>query len=102
MNMKIVRQSFVGIGAALAVLGLYFGALALVSDWDFALEQFLNYRHFIIVLAAGFGIQVGMFVHQKKLVQGERNQVALPVTAGKLGINQLKHSVAEAGIDVAG
>jgi len=68
--------------ASLALLGLYFGALTLVSGWDFTLEQFLTYRYFIIALAAGFGIQVGLFVHLKALAQGARGQGAVLATSG--------------------
>lgn len=71
-----------GIGAALALLGVYFGLLALVSGWDFTLEQFLAYRYFIVALAAGFGIQVSLFLHLKALVQGARKQGVVLATSG--------------------
>lgn len=71
-----------GWSAALALLGLYFGVLTLVSGWSFTLEQFLTYRYFVIALAAGFGIQVGLFVHLKALVQGARNQGVVLATSG--------------------
>ena len=76
------KATLAGIGAALALLGLYFGLLALVSGWDFTLEQFLAYRYFIVALAAGFGIQVGLFVHLKALVQGARKQGVVLATSG--------------------
>lgn len=69
-------------GASLALLGVYFGVLTLVSGWDFTLEQFLSYRYFIVALAAGFGIQVGLFLHLKALVQGARNQGVVLATSG--------------------
>jgi P-type Cu+ transporter len=71
-----------GIGAALTLLGAYFGLLALVSGWDFTLDQFLSYRYFIIALAASFGIQVGLFVYLKVLVQGARKQGVVLAASG--------------------
>ena len=82
MNANIGKVMLAGIGAALALLGLYFGVLTLVSGWDFTLEQFLTYRYFVLALAAGFGIQVGLFVHLKALVQGARNQGVVLATSG--------------------
>jgi len=71
-----------GTAASLLLLGVYFGALTLVSGWAFTLEQFLTYRYFIVALAAGFGIQVGLFVHLKALVQGARKQGVVLATSG--------------------
>jgi Cu+-exporting ATPase len=82
MNSNLGKAIFAGIGAASLLLGLYFGALTLVSGWDFTLEQFLTYRYFVLALAVGFGIQVGLFVHLKALVQGARNQGVVLATSG--------------------
>lgn len=59
-----------GIGAlaAGALLGLYFGLLTLVSGWGFTLEQFVVYWPFILSLAVGFGIQVGLFVYLRQAI----------------------------------
>ena len=82
MKTSLGKAILSGIGAALVLLGLYFGVLTLVSGWDFTLEQFLLYRYFIIALAAGFGIQVGLFVHLKALVHGARKQGVVLATSG--------------------
>lgn len=62
--------SAVGIGllATAVLLGLYFGALTLVSGWEFTRDQFNSYWPFIIALAIGFGIQVGLFVYLRNAV----------------------------------
>jgi len=73
---------FAAIAAALVLLGIYFGALTLVSGWDFTVEQFLTYRYFVLALAVGFGVQVGLFVYLKALVQGARNQGVVLATSG--------------------
>ena len=82
MNANTGNAMLAGTGAALVLLGLYFGVLTLVSGWDFTLEQFLTYRYFVIALTAGFGVQVGLFVHLKALVQVARNQGVVLATSG--------------------
>ena len=82
MNANTGKAVLTGAGAALVLLGLYFGSLTLISGWNFTLDQFFTYRYFIIALAAGFGIQVGLFVHLKALVQGARKQGVVLATSG--------------------
>ena len=82
MTTNLGKAILAGFGAALVLLGLYFGALTLVSGWDFTLEQFLTYRYFVVALAAGFGIQVGLFMHLKALVHGARKQGVVLATSG--------------------
>jgi len=57
-----------GAGASAVMLAIYFGVVGLISGMDFALEQFGKYWYFIVLLALGFGIQVGLFTHLKRLV----------------------------------
>jgi YHS domain-containing protein len=57
-----------GAGAGAVMLAIYFGVVGLISGMDFALEQFAKYWYFIVLLALGFGIQVGLFTHLKRLV----------------------------------
>jgi Cu+-exporting ATPase len=82
MTTSIFKPLAAAIAAALALLGLYFGVLTLISGWDFTLEEFLRFRYFIIALAAGFGIQVGLFVYLKALVQRARSQGVVLATSG--------------------
>ncbi|MBI2958815.1 MAG: hypothetical protein HYY28_00745 [Betaproteobacteria bacterium] len=70
------------IAASGALLGIYFGVLSLVSGWDFTVEQFLAYRYFVLALAGGFGVQVGLFVHLRALVRGAREQGVVLATSG--------------------
>ena len=53
------------------LLGIYFSVLSLVSGWDFAASQFTEFWYFIISLAFGFGVQIGLYVHLKGLVKGK-------------------------------
>jgi len=82
MKNNLVKPVLAGLIAASVLMGLYFGALTAVSGWQFTLEQFQQFRYFIIALAAGFGIQVGLFVHLKELVHGARSQGVVLATSG--------------------
>ena len=82
MNANTGKAALAGTGATLLLLGLYFGSLTLLSGWNFTREQFFTYPYFILALAMGFGIQVGLFVHLKALVQGARKQGVVLATSG--------------------
>ena len=70
MTSKIIKPILTGIAAALIMLGFYFAVLTFVSGWSFTRDQFSNFWYFIVSLAAGFGIQIGLFVHLKNLIKG--------------------------------
>ena len=53
------------LGVAL-ILALYFATLTLVSGWQFTIEQFVEWRPFVLALAIGFGVQVALFVHLRR------------------------------------
>ncbi len=69
MNFRtmVLRAVGAGILAAGLLLGVYFGVLTLVSGWQFTLEQLAGFWHFIVALAAGFGIQVGLYTYLRRL-----------------------------------
>ena len=53
------------------LLLVYFAILMIVSsDWSFVLEQFSLYWYFVIALAVGFGIQVGLYSYLKVAASG--------------------------------
>lgn len=58
----------IGLMATLTLLGFYFGVLTLVSGWEFTRDQFVAYWPFVVALAIGFGIQVGLFAYLRKAV----------------------------------
>ncbi len=64
----IVRPLQFGIGAFVLLLAIYFGVVSLISGMSFALEQFATFWYFILPLALGFGIQVGLYTYLKNLV----------------------------------
>lgn len=70
-SLKISARAIrAGVIAFAILLAAYFGMLTLVSGWNFAVDQFSMYWYFIVSLAAGFGVQVGLFVRLRDLVHG--------------------------------
>ena len=82
MELNVFRPLAAAIAAALALLVLYFGVLTLVSGWEFTMEQFRTYWYFVTALAAGFGVQVGLFLYLRALVHGARSQGVVVATSG--------------------
>lgn len=64
----LVKPLTWGTAALALMLAVFFGVVSLVSGWDFTLEQFAKFWRFIIVLALGFGVQVGLYTYLRQLV----------------------------------
>ena len=67
-HMSLARPSGFGVLAFGLLLAVYFSLLTLVSGWDFTLSEFVRYWFYIVPLAAGFGVQIALFVYLKRLV----------------------------------
>lgn len=78
--MALVKSFSWGAVAFALLLAVYFGVVSLVSGWGFTLEQFADFWHFILALALGFGIQVGLYAHLRQLV-GQRKMSGKMVAA---------------------
>lgn len=64
----ISRSAIYGFMGTAALLTVYFLLVSLISGWSFALSQFSQFWYFIISLAIGFGIQIGLYTYLKKAV----------------------------------
>jgi Cu+-exporting ATPase len=67
----LLRRAFPVTAGAVAfavLLAVYLGLLTAVSGWGFTLDQLAAYWYFILALAAGFGLQVGLYTRLKQLV----------------------------------
>ena len=64
----IIKPLFNGLIGAASLLVLYFSAIGLISGWPFAVAQFYQFWYFILALAFGFGIQVGLYTYLKDAV----------------------------------
>lgn len=81
MNTLITKPIRNGFLATVAMLALFFLAVGLISDWPFAKSQFGLYWYFIISLALGFGIQIGLYTYLKQLIaNGQGSGKVLGVT----------------------
>jgi len=80
--MALVKSLSWGMIAFVLMLAVYFGVVSLVSGWDFTLEQFADFWHFIIALALGFGIQVGLYIHLRQLVGQQKMSGKMVAASG--------------------
>lgn len=55
------KHILIGVGAGLLLLPVYFGIITLVQDARHAFDQFVGLWYWLIALAIGFGVQVGLF-----------------------------------------
>jgi Cu+-exporting ATPase len=67
-SMLLPRALGFGVGASIFMLLIYFGVVGLISGVDFTLEQFAKFWLFLVLLAFGFGIQVGLYTYLRNLV----------------------------------
>lgn len=69
--------------AAFAILfAVYLGLLTALSGLAFTLEQLASYWYFILPLAAGFGVQVGLYTRLKQAVGRSGTGRAVVATSG--------------------
>lgn len=66
--MALVKSLAWAVLAFALMLAVFFGVVSLVSGWDFTLGQFAEFRYFILALALGFGVQVGLYTSLRQLV----------------------------------
>jgi Cu+-exporting ATPase len=67
-QIPLARPLQFGTLAFILMLAVYFGVVGLISGMGFSLEQFARFWYFILTLALGFGIQVGLYTYLKNLV----------------------------------
>ena len=68
--------------AASLLLIFYFATVTLISGWDFAQSQFAKYWYFILSLAFGFGIQVGLYTYLKNSIQRQNISAKILTVSG--------------------
>jgi len=68
-QLALTRSSGFGALAFGLLLAAYFGAVSLVSGWRFTLDQFSEFWFYIVPLAAGFGVQVALYVKLREVVR---------------------------------
>lgn len=58
-----------GISGAAVLLAFYFITVSAISGWGFALDQFGAFWYFILSLAFGFGVQIGLYSYLKSIIK---------------------------------
>lgn len=64
--LKSIRNACI---ATLILLGVYIIIVSLVSGWGFMLTQFSQFWYFVVSLAIGFGIQVGLYSYLRNAIR---------------------------------
>lgn len=83
MAQKIILSPvFKGFLAASLLLIFYFATVILISGWDFAQGQFAKYWYFIVLLAFGFGIQVGLYTYLKNSIRKQNISAKVLAVSG--------------------
>jgi len=73
---RIKGPMLLGATAALAVIIFYLGLITLTSDWSNAVYQFSQYGGWVIALAAGLSLQVGLFARMRSMMAGRPANVS--------------------------
>ena len=81
-TIAIARPTGAGVTAFGVLLALYFGVLTLVSGWSFTLTQFSDFWFYIVPLAAGFGLQVALFLKLREVVSRAKDTGAVIAASG--------------------
>lgn len=76
----IAKSVTKGLLAFLILLAVYFGLVSLISGFSFAKSQFSSFWYFILSLAFGFGIQVGLYSYLKSAVKKMASKKVLAVS----------------------
>lgn len=71
-----------GTAASAALLVIYFGALTLISGWQFTLDQFNEFWFYIVPLAVGFGAQVALYVRLRDVVTRTKDARGVVAASG--------------------
>lgn len=76
------RPAGYGALAFAALLAIYVVALTLVSGWTFTAEQIAEFWIYIVPLAAGFGVQVALYVRLREVVSRVKEAGAVVAASG--------------------
>lgn len=74
-----------GVLGSVALLAFYLGVITLAQDAGHAFQQFKDDSWFVLPVTIGFGVQVGLFSHLRRLHRSRRLNSA--VTAGSTGVS---------------
>ena len=76
------KAAAMGALATAGLLGFYFLILSLASDWAFTVDQFVTFRYYIVSLAMGFGIQIGLYTYLRSATRSHCSSGKVVVVSG--------------------
>lgn len=79
--MRLRRHVVIGVGAGTMLLLIYAGVTTLAQGTQHMLEQTARLWYWLAILAAGFGIQVGLFSFIRQALRERRAAATASVTA---------------------
>jgi cation transport ATPase len=62
-----IWPALAGLAASALLVGLYLGLVTVVQDWTHATELLWGDRWLVAAIAVGFGVQIGLYVHLRRL-----------------------------------
>lgn len=78
----IIKSAIYGFIGTAVLLAVYFSVVSLISGWPFALSQFARFWYFIISLAVGFGIQIGLYTYLKNIIHQKNSSGGILAVSG--------------------
>jgi Cu+-exporting ATPase len=81
-DMSIARPVGAGVVAALLLLGVYVAVVAGLSGWEPAATQFADFWPFIVALATGFGVQIGLYLRLRALARHGAGRAVVAASGG--------------------
>lgn len=78
----ILKSTIYGVMGTVVLLMVYFSVVSLISGWLFALNQFGQFWYFIVSLALGFGIQIGLYTYLKNAVHQKNGSGSVLAVSG--------------------
>ncbi len=78
----ILKAAVYGSIGAATLLAAYFAVVSLISGWPFALDQFGQFWYFVISLAVGFGIQIGLYTYLRNAVRQKNSSGSILAVSG--------------------
>ena len=76
------KPVIVGILGTLVLLVIYFTAVNLISDTQFVISQFKKFWYYIVTLAIGFGIQVGLYTYLRQAIRSTEGSGKMLAVSG--------------------
>lgn len=89
LSKKTLLPIFAGIFGTLAMIGVYLAILTVFQDWKHATEQFTTDRWIVLLVAFGFGSQIGLYTYLRVLVRAAQAGGATAATGAGAGTSTL-------------